>query len=402
MLTLDEARRIAGSPAPLPPVSCPLADAAGLILAREVRALLDIPHAATSAMDGWVVHGPGPWTVRQEPEPRAVRRSAPLSPGTAVAVVTGSVIPDGGTSVLRNEHARLQDGVLSVDGDERDLAPGRNIRLPAAEARAGTLLVSAGTVLTPVRAAAAAVGGHDQVDVVPAPVVRLLTTGSEVITGGLPEPGEVRDVFGIALPGMVRAMGAVVADHNRAAEDPRDLVMEFRRTVERGDVDVVVVTGGTARSRADALRPALSEIGAEILVDEVDMRPGHPVVLGRMDEPTKPVYILGLPGNPLAGFAALTTIGGPLVDALRGLRDSVAGRIVKTTAAARLDGARRGLRLLPVTHAPYGVVPVGHDRPHMMRGLAEADGLAIVPSEGIEPEAAVRVIPVPAAAERSL
>lgn len=388
MLSLPEARRRASSAEPAAPRRSPVGSAVGLITAEEIRTRLDIPHVSTSAMDGWAVAEPagdGGWEVIPQRAEGPADLLPDLQPGQAAGVVTGSPIPAGAVSVLRQEHSEQHGESLSAAADTPDLEPGRNIRPRGVEAEQGTLLLPAGARMTPARAAAAAVAGYDDVLVRPAPTVRLILTGTEVITAGIPEPGQVRDVFGVALPSMLAALGAEASASVRLTDD-LSLMLE---QLQAADEDIIITTGGTAHSRADVLRPALEQLGADIIVDSVNMRPGHPALLARLGR----TWVLGLPGNPLAGFAALTALGGPLIAALSGRT----APSLQLTAAERLTGARRGLRLLPARTGHDGVQASGHDKSHMMRGLADADLFAIVPPEGIEPGQAVECLEVPGA-----
>lgn len=408
MASFDQARSTAAAQPALPAEPLPLHQATGCVLAEALLAQLDVPHAATSAMDGWALGTPTP-APHQQDQPRSHARQshpapswharpdgaggpstllAPLAEGEAVGVVTGSPVPAGTVSVLRSEHAQLQEGTLRASGQTPDLEPGRNIRPVAVEAAAGDLILPSGERLTAAGAAAAAVAGYDTVRVIPRPRVRLILTGSEVITSGLPGPGEVRDVFGLALPPMLQEAGAQVEDMHRIEDDPAAL----RALIDQQPApDLIITTGGTAASRADTLRPVLAELGAEILVSHVDMRPGHPALLARIpgEDRTRPgTYILGLPGNPLAGFAALTVLGLPLIIALGGRRPP---EPLQAQAAGEVSGASRrgrgGVRLVPARLSAGVGGPVAHvsehAQAHMMRGLAQAEIFAVVPAEGL-------------------
>lgn len=391
MSSFAEARRTAASIPPLDAVSRPLAQAVGCVLAEPLHALLDIPHAATSAMDGWAlaealfpsVDTAPSWRLRTDGAEGPGTLLAPLSGGEAVGVVTGSPVPEGTVSVLRSEHAQPAGEVLRAAEGTPDVEPGRNIRPLGAEAREGDLLLQAGAPLTAAGAAAAAVAGYDELRVIPRPRARLILTGGEVITAGIPGPGQVRDVFGLALPSMLAEAGAELEDVHRIDDD--HVAMErllAERHADGTPPDLIITTGGTADSRADTLRPALEQLGAEILVGSVDMRPGHPALLAQLPatEGTGPAYVLGLPGNPLAGFAALTVLGVPLLAALAGRELSAP---LSAAAADDLPGPRRGVRLVPAQLQDGRVALMEHSHAHMMRGLAEADVFAVVPSGGV-------------------
>lgn len=408
MMPFDVARDLAASVEPLPAENRSLNHALGCVLTEPVNAQLDIPHAATSAMDGWALGARvgQSWEMRDEQAEGPATVLPSLGEGEAAAVVTGSPVPAGTVSVLRSEHSRVDGTALHAVDPTPDVIPGRNIRPVAAEARSGEMLCSAGSLLTPQRAAVAAVAGYDTLTVTPRPGVRLVLTGGEVITAGLPSKGQVRDVFGVALPPMIQAMGADVLDAHRLDDDAGALAELFKNTGDRGPsgAELIITTGGTAHSRADVLRPVLEQLGVEILVPSVDMRPGHPALLARFTRTGDSrnsggtrVYVLGLPGNPLAGFAALTALGQPLIDALRGLKPQSAATTL--TAGVALEGARRGVRLLPAQVRQGRVHPVDYVGAHMMRGLGEADVLAVVPPGGQAAGGPVECLAVPGSSQ---
>ncbi|GAA1825195.1 molybdopterin molybdotransferase MoeA [Nesterenkonia flava] len=412
MKSLQQARELVAALPALPAADTPLQDAVGGILAEPVRTRLPLPHTDTSAMDGWALAAPRrqevggrlSWQVRRPGAEHPGTRLPALEAGEAIGVVTGSPVPAGTVSVLRSEHSRLEPtdtvrhsspegerestGTLTALPETPDLQPGRNIRPAGVEAPAGQELLAAGDTLTPVRTAVAAVAGYDTVRIHPVPRVQILTTGSEVISAGLPEPGQVRDTFTLSLPGMVADLGGAVTTVTRLDDDVTGLHEELTATAAH----LVLTTGGTAHSRADTLRPALQRCGAEILIDSVDMRPGHPVLLARLPSGT---LVLGLPGNPLAGFAALTLLGRPLLGALRGVPAPECAEVFTASAGEDLEPARRGQRLLPVRRTGGSIRSAGFSRPHMMRGLAYAEAFAVIPPRGIQTGEPVTCHPVP-------
>src|SRR5688500_6419509 len=201
--TWDGARQSAfDCAAPIPAAPVPRREAPGRTLAEDITAVQDMPHYASSAMDGWAVNGSGPWIIA-EPGQR-------LAPHQASVIVTGGLLPPGAKAVLRSESGVMatdDEGlpVLALGGSARPGEPrnGQHIRKAAEEADAGEVLVKAGTVLNPAHVALAALAGYDTVQVLGKPVVKLLLTGSEVVEHGLPEPGKVRDTFGPQLAGVV-------------------------------------------------------------------------------------------------------------------------------------------------------------------------------------------------------
>ena len=390
-LTWPEARRIASNAAiPLPAARLPLADCHGLVLAESLSALVDLPPFATSAMDGWAVAGPGPWKVTG----RVLAGQNPprLGDGQAVEIATGARLPPGASSVLRSERGVLVDGRLEVGGtgdfghDETasalrvvpgsrfhtaELPIGADIRPQGQESRRGETLLPASTPVTPAVLGLAAAAGYDVLAVHERPRVALIVIGDELATSGLPDGGHVRDALGPMLSAWLRALGVEVTAVTAADDAERILA-----TVASSPADLVVTTGGTARGPVDHVHAILAKLGARLLVDGVAVRPGHPMVLA--DHGGSRQYhrfVVGLPGNPLAAVAGFVTLVRPLllrmsdraaVSHFLPLRDAVAGHPSDT-------------RLVPVSFADGFAVPLRFAGPAMLRGLALADGLAVVP-----------------------
>ncbi|TLM81463.1 molybdopterin molybdotransferase MoeA [Pseudarthrobacter sp. NamE2] len=382
--TWQEAREAAfdaATPIPAGPVALELA--LGRRLDEDIVALQDMPHYASSAMDGWAVNGTGPW-IPVEPGTR-------LAPHQASPIVTGGLIPPGGKAILRSEAAVLgtdDDGlpVLTTGGTARPGEPraGQHIRKAGEEAAEGELLVKASVVLNPAHLALAALAGYDELRVQGKPLVRLLLTGSEVVAHGIPVPGQVRDTFGPQLPAVVSMLGGIPGGQQRIGDSYPEWLAALEDVVPEVPgapdlpADVVITTGGTGRSGTDHLRRAVAELGGRLVIDGVAMRPGHPAVLAELPDGR---FVVGLPGNPLAAMMALCTIGGPLLAALgHGTMPPV--REVPSGTVIEADPGRT--RLMPF-RLLYGMAsPAQHAGPGMMRGLAAADGVMVVPPHGVQ------------------
>jgi molybdopterin molybdotransferase len=142
--------------------------------------------------------------------------------------------------------------------------------------------------------------------------------------------------------------------------------------------DVVITTGGTGRSGTDHLRRSVADLGGRLLIDGIAMRPGHPAVLAELPDGR---YILGLPGNPLAAMMALATIGAPL---LAGLGHGPIPPLSEVPCGSTIDADPGRTRLMPF-RLLYGMAsPAQHTGPGMMRGLAAADGVLVVPPHGVQ------------------
>ncbi|MFE5710742.1 molybdopterin molybdotransferase MoeA [Streptomyces sp. NPDC056501] len=385
------ARARDGAGQPLPVVTRDLDAALGHALAGPLTALTDLPPFDTSAMDGWAVAGPGPWLLG-DGRVLAGGQPEPLRDGTAVAIATGARLPAGASAVLRREHGEIaaDDGMLR----DRPGGPGdggrRDVRAQGQECRAGEVLLPAGAVVTPAVLGLAAAAGYDRLAVYRRPRVELLVLGDELLESGPPRDGRVRDALGPLLRPWLTRHGADVADRRLVADDAGRL----RDALRDSTADVVVTTGSTAAGPVDHLHTVLAESGARLLVDSVAVRPGHPMLLAELPPSPegRPRLLVGLPGNPLAAVAGTVTLAVPLLRRLGGHADPEPYR---ATAAAALPGHPHDTRLLPVRRVAHGVAPLPFDGPAMLRGLAVADGLAVVPPGGVPAGADVEVMEAP-------
>ncbi|MET9253583.1 molybdopterin molybdotransferase MoeA [Streptomyces sp. NPDC003717] len=353
------------------PLSVPLDAALGLTLAAPLTALTDLPSFDTSAMDGWAVAGPGPWTVRAEGALAGHAEPAPLTDGEALRIATGARVPRDTTAVLRSEHGRTDAaGRLHAT---REVAHGQDIRPRGQECRGGDQLLPVGTLVTPAVLGLAAAAGYDTVSAVPRPRVELLVLGDELLTEGLPREGRIRDALGPMLPPWLRALGAEVLAVRRIGDD----VEALHRAVADSAADLIVTTGGTAAGPVDHVHPVLDRLGAELLVDGVKVRPGHPMLLARVGDGR---HLVGLPGNPLAAVSGLLTLAEPL---LRTLAARPAPEPYALPLREAVSGHPYDTRLVPVVLRDEDAVPLRYSGPAMLRGVAAADALAVVPPGGV-------------------
>jgi molybdopterin molybdotransferase len=372
----------------------------GDVTAAPVSAPVDVPHYTSSAMDGFAVNGPGPWKLLALPVTGARRRNVhntggALDVGQALPVLTGSLLPEGTTAVVRSENSHISgaDGADATDGAAPSLTAdypgdGRDIRPAGQEWAAGETLVDAGVVLGPGHCAMLALCGVDGVDLVAPPRVACAFTGNEVVTHGVPAPGEVRDAFGVSFPALVSGWGAEVVRADRVPDDPV-AVEDWLRCPDVQDADLVVMTGGSGRSGQDFARRFITRIADEVLADEIACQPGHPTLIVRRSGQ----LVFGVPGNPFAAHAALHSFVAPAVAVLSGRGATGAADLGRGTTTDAVGPLRRDrVRLLPARLDGDGLTPVAGAHSHMLSGYAVADALAVVPSDGLSPGDPVRYI----------
>ena len=365
------------------PVSVPLDSALGLVLAAPLVALSDLPSFDTSAMDGWAVAGPGPWDVREDGVLAGHAEPEPLSDGEAVRIATGARVPADATAVIRSEHGRTDDkGRLHA---AREVGHGQDIRPRGQECRSGDHLLPGGTLVTPAVLGLAAAAGYDTLTAVPRPRVEVLILGDELLTEGLPHDGLIRDALGPMLPSWLRALGAEVTAVRRLGDDEKAL----HKAITSSTADLILTTGGTASGPVDHVHPTLNRLGAELLVDGVKVRPGHPMLLARIKADQ---HLVGLPGNPLAAISGLLTLAEPL---LRTLSAHPAPESYELPLQEAVHGHPYDTRLIPAVLRGDSAIPLHYNGPAMLRGIAAADALAVVPPGGARQGQRTELIDLP-------
>jgi molybdopterin molybdotransferase len=335
-------------------------------------------------MDGWAVAGPGPWALLSDGI-SVGRDPGPLTIGAARRIATGAPVPPGASAVLR-----LEDGFAAgqVLHSAAGLAAGRDIRPRGQECVTGAMLVDAGTTVTSVLLGLAAAAGHDELQVHRKPSVRVLVTGDELLQSGLPGAGRVRDALGPLLVPWLAGAGATLQDKVALSDDPAALRQQLRDC----QADVIITTGSTSVGPTDLLHRLLPEEGARFLVDSVAVRPGHPMLLAQLQAGPdgQPRWLVGLPGNPLAAIAGLVTLALPLLRRLGGHQGPAPLRLPAATA---IQGHLSDVRLIPATITSGAALPLRFDGPAMLRGMALADVLAVIPPSGAPEGTLIETIP---------
>jgi molybdopterin molybdotransferase len=380
-----EARRRAASVPALRARIVQLTEALGLVLVEDVVAVNDLPAADNSAMDGWAVAGPPPWRRVSASSDGVAPPS--LDAGQCAWIATGAAVPGGTSHVVPVEHSETRGLEVRSAPWADDAGARTHIRRRGEEARVGDHLLRAGAVVTPPVIGLAAAAGNDVLTVVSTPEVEVLVLGDELTESGPADERHVRDALGPQLPGWLAGLGVRHPSVQRLPDDLGQLV----HTVRASEADVLVTTGGTGPGRRDHVRHALEQLGGRVEVDGVDVKPGRHMLLGRLPDGR---WLVGLPGNPFAACSALVTLVQPLLAALAGRAEPPTSWTRLATAEPRRAGD--GHRLLPVRLDSDGLaVAEPSCGTAMLRGLARASGLAVVPPAGAGVGDVVPYLPLP-------
>ncbi|WP_258195009.1 NTP transferase domain-containing protein [Rhodococcus sp. OK519] len=374
-MSIDEARAaIRSTLTPLPIREVPLVGALGATLAAPLVAAEALPRFDVSAMDGYAVAGPGPWRLHTEVRYAGSFTDLALTEGDSVRIATGAQVPDGATSVIRDEFVDVaEDSVGKLVVRRPDTPVRDDTRRRGEDWQPGHHLAESGTPVSPALVSAAA-SAEVTVAAVRGPVrAHVVVTGDEIRRDGPLQDGQTRDSLGPVLPDILRhcSVRTVSNTHLRDTADGFDALLRDTR-----DTDVIVVVGGTGGGAADQLRAALLRAGARIVVGRVRCRPGGSQLTALLADGR---VVLGLPGNPLAAVATLLTMLPAIVDGLTGRTAVIPPRgPVANAAAAGTDVTR----IVPVARRADGtwqadtVIRTAH-----LAGLIGREALALLPPD---------------------
>jgi molybdopterin molybdotransferase len=392
LLTVEEAqRRVLDLVTRLDSETVPLLDAHGRVLAVDVAAPFDLPAADNSAMDGYAVCSDDardvPASLRViEDIPAGKVPLLPVERGTAARIMTGAFLPRGADAVAQVEITDA--GSASVEIREAVLR-GANVRRRGDDMRAGSLVLTRGTLLRAPELGVLASVQRPNVEVVRRPTVAILATGDEIAEIDAPlAPGKIANSNSYAIAALVRDAGAI--------PQLRGIVHDTREATvaaisDAGDCDFIVSSGGVSAGAFDFVKDALTDLGADTRVWRVAMKPGKPVVLSRLG--TRLYF--GLPGNPVSSMVACTLFVLPAIRKAMGQTAELFAPevVMRTEGALRSKGDRRAyLRVHVVSRAGELVAhPMTSQGSHVSTSMLGANGLAILEAGITQIDAGERV-----------
>lgn len=304
---------------PLPAEEVPLAAADGRVLVFDLKALRTQPPVDISAMDGYAVRASdvanAPARLKVIGEVPAGRPfAATVGHGEAARIFTGGVVPDGADTVVIQEHTRRDGDSVEV---EKAAGEGRNVRPQGLDFRIGDTLFAKGHRLSARDLGLAAAMNHPLLPVHRRPKIALFATGDELVPPGVePGPGQIVYSNGFALAALARAEGAEVVDLGVVGDRLDETIAAVRRARDLG-VDILLTTGGASVGDYDLVQAAFAAEGMALSFWKVAMRPGRPLMHGRLGA----MHVLGLPGNPVSSYVCAFLFLAPLIRRLSGRTD---------------------------------------------------------------------------------
>lgn len=368
-----------------------LRSAAGRILAAPVTGGTDFPYWDNSAMDGYAVRyedvkdcspaAPVTLTVVEE-IPAGYQPQKTIQTGETARILTGSMLPAGADTIVIQEDTQREGDRVTVLVAPK---PHAFVRRRAEYYQAGTPLLATGTLLTAPEIAVLATAQCTQVPVYRRLRVALFSTGSELIPPDQRlQPGQIVDSNQYALAALVAKIGAEPITLGIVPDQPSDLQRAIAEAI--GTADVVLSSGGVSVGDYDYVDRILAELGAEIHIRAVAVKPGKPLTVATFKNANasqRSILYFGLPGNPVSALVTFWRFVQPALQKMSGLRESWQPAIVQGQARQllRSDGKRETYlwgRVYLINGAYEFELAGGSHSSGNLINLAQTNGLAIL------------------------
>lgn len=363
-----------------------LNQALGRVLAEPVHTQINVPLHACSAMDGYAVCAED---VQSAPSQLTVIGQSfaghpfegRVTPGSAVRIMTGAVVPDGADTIVIQENTNREADIVTCLQVE---PKGRFVRPAGSDLAQGHLVLDKGQKLGPADLGLLASIGCSDVVVAQAPRVALLSTGDEVKTPGTPlEKGQLYDSNRPTLRALLAQAGAQVLDLGVVADDPEALHQRLREAAD--SADLILSTGGVSVGEADYVRDVLESLG-RIELWKIAMKPGKPLTFAQIDQSV----FFGLPGNPVSAMVTFYQFVQPALYALQGhTPDSIPTLKARCDSRIKKEVGRlefqRGIASQNAA-GEWQVTTTGLQESHALHSMSLANCFMVLPleSDGVQ------------------
>ncbi len=383
----DAVARVIDGVDPLAAETVRLVDAAGRVLADPLAARRTQPPFAASAMDGYAVRAADlaavPASLKLIGTSAAGHGFAgTLRPGEAVRISTGAPVPAGADAILIQENTETPDPATVVARET--VAVGTHVRPAGLDFSEGAALLAAGRTFGMRELGLAAAMGYGDVPVRRRPRVAVLSTGDELVPPGtLPGPDQIVSSNAVGIAALVEAIGGAATDLGIAVDEPHAIAGAIDAAVAL-PADVLVTIGGASVGDHDLVQDALTGRGMDLGFWRIAMRPGKPLMFGRIarDGGGPPLRVLGLPGNPVSSMVCSILFLRPLIDALLGRPQSDPSEAAVLGRDVGENDARQDYLRASLAPTPDGLpvaTPLKRQDSSMLSILGAADCLLIRP-----------------------
>lgn len=377
LLPVDDAlkRMLDSVVAARPVVEQPLLEASGAILAKDIKAPIDVPLNDNSAMDGYAlraVDASGPLPVSQRIT--AGSTGDTLQAGTAARIFTGAEIPPGADAVVMQEDCVESDAVVTVSGA---VAVGQNIRPRGQDIAAGATVLRAGKVLLPQDLGLLASIGADRVSVYSPLKVAIMSTGDELREPGEGplRPGQLFNSNRFTLAAMLGRMNIEVVDCGIVPDNPADTATALEQAAAAADC--VISSGGVSVGEEDHVKAQVERLG-QLDLWKLAIKPGKPLAFGRVGE----TPFIGLPGNPTSVFVTFCIVARPYLRKLQGaVLEPLPMAVARAGFSRQKPGGRQEYLRVRVRDDADGVVAEIYDNQSsgVLSSVTHSNALAVIP-----------------------
>jgi molybdopterin molybdotransferase len=377
LITVDRAIEIIDSiPLALESAETKMEGTHGCRLAKDVVADRDYPPLDKSLLDGFAIRaadGSSKLRVVGEIAAGASAHRA-VQQGEAIAIMTGAPLPPGADGVVPIEHTRRDGDFITI---EKPAKPGQAIARRGSDCAAGEVVLKAGTRMGSAQMAVAASVGATSVSIHPPPRVAVLSTGDEIVPiDQTPGPSQIRNSNALMLQTLLRRSFSCFVDSVSTARDEPSLI---RREIEKAfeSCQVLFVSGGMSMGEYDFVPRVLLEMGFDLKITKLRIKPGKPFVFGVKGEGANAKFVFGLPGNPVSSFVCTLRLASRLLTRLAGGTPQERILHAKIENSLPANGAREFY--LPGFHRDGSIRPLQWKGSADLYTLAQANVLIIRP-----------------------
>ena len=276
-------------------------DSTGRVLRQIVRAERDQPPFDRVTMDGiafaWSDYDGGLCNFPIQGLQAAGDEVLSLQPGHCIEIMTGAALPQNANCIVPVERITVVDGIANIEADYA-VKKDRYIHPRGSDYARGAHLLTPGKRVSPLDIAVIASCGETTVDVAKDPVIRVISTGNELVAAGKSiEPHQIRMSNGPAVVSLLASHGHERCEHDHIVDDVDTL--RKRLSSHLGEAEVLILSGGVSMGRADYVPEVLADLGVEVIFHKISQRPGKPMWFGRGPAGQ---LVFALPGNPVSAL----------------------------------------------------------------------------------------------------
>lgn len=360
--------------------------------AAQVLATVALPGFDNSQMDGYALRANEAPAGARLPvaaeQPAGADRLLSVPPGQAVRIFTGAAIPEGADAVIMQEDVTAADGAIVIN---EAVVPGENIRRTGSDLCRGQKLLRPGQQITPGVIGVLASQGITTVAVHRLPRVAVLSTGDELIAPGLPlKPGELYNSNGPMITALLNSLGIIEATAHHCPDSLEATITALRSLAETNDA--IIISGGVSVGDHDHVKPALQALDMPPELWRVKVKPGKPFLFVHRTEP-QPLYVFGLPGNPVSSFVTYQLfVRSALLKLMGAEHVELPAAAAEVTETMNNDGDRP--HYLRGRYEAGRFSPLGVQASHALFGLSQSNAmLRLEPKSTVEAGARVTVHP---------